>query len=228
MEPQKNCVLGVYGNLLISILLFMSIIAIFNGINLSPVKLDAFSLVITLVVFIILSLNILESKRGAFKYGLYLLWLSLLAYMLYPTIKKLSTTQIIQYIGLTLGIFLLITTLAHLYPLKISSKINRTELFLLAGLILAGLAGSFIFKSISYNRLYYISVVAIFSLFLFTDTQRYLYRCQKKHPIDIINIILALVLDIVNIFNGIVGIINPSINNTILNVFIVRVTLSKV
>lgn len=205
MVEYQKCIRNTYAYFFVGILITIVTLLLFYKLH-APILFNnnLWAIIGTFVLLLILTFGITYMKPGPAKYLLTIIWLILLAYLIYPIIVLLPFNEVVKYSILTLVFFAILTFFAFAYPDYFLSW-GRALTFLLIGLIILGLIGLFLFKSRTFNLIYYLLVIAIFSAFILYDTQVIVKTCQVSSRVDYINQALSLFIDAINLFAGISG-----------------------
>ena len=139
------------------------------------------------------------------KHFLWVLWVALIGYTLYPLFQK-SPQIYEQATILTFMMMAVLTRITFMYPNKVKLSWASTLLTLLIGLILVRIIDIFIpFSSRMNYWLSYISLV-LFSFFMLWDTKLLMVKAKQCVKADYINDSMGVFLDGLNIFTNIFAI----------------------
>ena len=205
----KNYLLNAYLYIFLTLLLIFFITDIYYKTQISPLHKFIKYSTMRFLILIFLSLSVLlgvmvwSPKDLLGKHAIWLVWVSIMAYILYPLLLQnptlFSHIKIITYTVMTV-----LTLFTFWKPHLISLSWGTTLFILLVGLIIIRLLGLLFPPLYSSKMSYILSYVSLvlFSFFMLWDTKLLIIKAKKCVNADYINDSLGVVLNGLNIFTN--------------------------
>ena len=199
MDP---CLRNAYLTFLAGLIILSIFIVIYHRVRITINNPWVYFGVFILSIVAIIMLGRLEF--GPVKLLVAIAFLALLAYIIYPLIASLSTSDLWRFLLITAVYFIVLSIIAFTLPASTFASWGNVLFILLLLLVVFGVLGSWIFRNSTQFRLvFYVLILIIFGGLVLYDTYRISNFCQYS---DSINSALSLILDAVNIFGGTAGV----------------------
>lgn len=198
------CIRNVYITFILGLIILAGFILLYHR---NSSRLPTNNIWIYIAVFIVSLILIFILGKMSFGIGkilISIIFLALLAYIFYPLVASLTSSELWKFVLITAIYFAILSIIVFILPISTFASWGNILFILLLLLIIFGIFGSILFRNSPQFRLvFYILILIVFSGLILYDTHRIANKCPQT---DSINSALSLVLDAVNVFGATSGI----------------------
>lgn len=199
---MDTCLRNVYITFFFGLLIFIGFMLLYKRLN-APVM-GGWGYLGILILLILLIYFISRMSMGIGKILVAIVFLAALAFIFYPLILGLSSSDLWKFVLITLLFFVVLSVIVFLLPMQTFASWGKVLFILLILLIVFGIVGSIIFRdSPQFRLVFYILILLVFGGLIMYDTYRIASGCGQQ---DAVNSAMSLILDTANVFGATSGI----------------------